>query len=64
MGRGTMRGWVRRADVEKEKAANGSLRVDLMRNRGERSWGGETRKGGVIYEEESTATRGIERGKS
>lgn len=31
----------RRADAEREKAANGSLRVDIMRNRGEGSWGGE-----------------------
>lgn len=30
----------RRADAEREKAANGSLRVDIMRNRGEGSWGG------------------------
>lgn len=30
----------RRADAEREKAANGTLRVDIMRNRGEGSWGG------------------------
>ena len=55
----------RRANAEREKAVNGSLRVDIMRNRGEGSWGGkrsedwcrgETRMGGVIYEEESIAT--------
>lgn len=44
VGRGTMRGWGRRADVEKEKAANGSLRVDLMRN-GREKLGGKRSEG-------------------
>lgn len=60
----------RRADAEREKAANGSLRVDLMRNGrgklrgvggekwGQVWWRGETRKSGVIYGKESTATKG------
>lgn len=30
-----------KAEAEREKAANGSLRVDIMRNRGEGSWRGK-----------------------